>query len=108
MSSRAEKSFTIPNPDVPDAGEQDQIESDSLITFFIDPETGELSFLQKYPAGGLIPRHFSINKAGTLVAVALQHDGRVVVIRRNRETGQLGEIMASIHVDKATAVIFAE
>ncbi|ROT38754.1 3-carboxy-cis,cis-mucoante lactonizing enzyme, partial [Sodiomyces alkalinus F11] len=110
VSSRNEKSFKIPNPDVPTSGEQDQdwIDSDSLIVFAIFPETGELSFLQKFPAGGLIPRHFSYNQAGTLVAVALQQDGRVVTIQRDVVTGQLKNIIASARLGgEVTAVIFA-
>lgn len=85
------------------------IDSDSLITFAIDPLDGQLSFLQKFPAGGMIPRHFSINRAGTLAAVALQRDGRVVIVRRDVETGQMQEIVASTSIEgEVTAVIFAE
>ena len=85
------------------------VDSDSLITFAIDPLTGALAFLQKFPAGGMIPRHFSMNKAGTLVAVALQRDGRVVIIRRDCATGQLSEILASVDIEgQVTTVIFAE
>ncbi|KAM0503567.1 hypothetical protein D7B24_004724 [Verticillium nonalfalfae] len=111
VSSRNERSFIIPSPDVegPDATGAGDIESDSLITYLISPETGELVFLQKFPAGGLIPRHFSTNGNGSLVAVAVQQDGRVVILRRNAETGQLQEIIASIKLEgEVTAVIFAD
>ncbi|KAG7131857.1 6-phosphogluconolactonase like protein [Verticillium longisporum] len=111
VSSRNERSFIIPSPDAegPDATGAGDIESDSLITYLISPETGELVFLQKFPAGGLIPRHFSMNGNGSLVAVAVQQDGRVVILRRSVETGQLKEIIASIKLEgEVTAVIFAD
>ncbi|KAM0327990.1 hypothetical protein ACHAQA_005389 [Verticillium albo-atrum] len=110
VSSRNERSFLIPSPDADDHGSAaDEIESDSLITYLISPETGELAFLQKFPAGGLIPRHFSLSADGTLAAVALQQDGRVVVLRRDLETGQFKELIASIKLEgEVTAVIFAQ
>ncbi|RBQ80325.1 hypothetical protein VDGD_00431 [Verticillium dahliae] len=105
VSSRNERSFIIPSPDT-GAGD---IESDSLITYLISPETGELVFLQKFPAGGLIPRHFSMNGNGSLVAVAVQQDGRVVILRRSVETGQLEKIIASIKLEgEVTAIVFAD
>ncbi|CRK35539.1 hypothetical protein BN1708_019812, partial [Verticillium longisporum] len=88
-----------PDAEGPDATGAGDIESDSLITYLISPETGELVFLQKFPAGGLIPRHFSMNGNGSLVAVAVQQDGRVVILRRSVETGQLKEIIASIKLE---------
>lgn len=110
VSSRNEKSFTIPDPDRPSEDQDPETAgSDSLITFAIDPQTGDLAFLQKFPAGGLIPRHFSFNKAGTLVAVALQEDSRVAIIERNVTTGQMRDIVASVRLEgEVTAVIFAE
>ncbi|KAM0281767.1 hypothetical protein ACHAQH_003349 [Verticillium albo-atrum] len=111
VSSRNERSFVIPSPDTedPSAPGVDKIESDSLITYLISPETGELVFLQKFPAGGLIPRHFSVSADGSLVAVALQQDGRVVILRRDVETGQLKEMIASVRLEgEVTAVIFSE
>ncbi|CRK16853.1 hypothetical protein BN1723_017493, partial [Verticillium longisporum] len=111
VSSRNERSFIIPSPDAEgsDATGAGDIESDSLITYLISPETGELVFLQKFPAGGLIPRHFSMNGNGSLIAVAVQQDGRVVILRRSVETGQLKEIIASIKLEgEVTAVIFAD
>lgn len=46
------------------------------------------------PAGGRNPRGFSLNKAGTLVASALQDDNRVVIYKRNVMTGRLGGVVA--------------
>ena len=50
--------------------------------------------MQRAPAGGRNPRGFSLNKAGDLVASALQDDNRVVVYKRDVKTGLLGEAVA--------------
>ena len=54
------------------------------------------------------PRQFSVNKAGTLAAVGLQDDGRVVIIERKTD-GSFGNFVA--HADIAgspTSVIWDE
>ncbi|KAK3376167.1 Lactonase, 7-bladed beta-propeller-domain-containing protein [Lasiosphaeria ovina] len=91
LSSRGESSLTIPNFD---AGNSTALPSDPLVSFAIDGATGALKLAQVAPAGGVNPRGFSLNKAGTLVASALQDDNRVVVIARDPVTGLLGNIVA--------------
>ena len=52
-----------------------------------------------------------MNKAGTLVAVGLQEDGRVVLIERNAKTGMLwdGKFLAWADVEgEVTTVLFME
>ncbi|GKT62112.1 3-carboxymuconate cyclase [Colletotrichum tofieldiae] len=105
VSSRNDSAFSISNPDT--LGEGAQIPSDSLNSFSINEQTGALTLLQKFPAGGRIPRQFSVNKAGDLVAVGLQSDSRVVIISRDAASGKLGDIIASTKVEgEVTAVIF--
>jgi 6-phosphogluconolactonase (cycloisomerase 2 family) len=72
--------------------------SDPIISFAIDGKSGQLTLVQTAPAGGKNPRGFSLNKAGTLVASALQDDNRVVVIERDVKTGLLGKIVGSATV----------
>ncbi|KAH6996301.1 Lactonase, 7-bladed beta-propeller-domain-containing protein [Ilyonectria sp. MPI-CAGE-AT-0026] len=106
LSSRNESTLEIPNFD-PD--NSTAVASDPLINFAIDPQTGHLDLVQETPCGGLFPRQFSINKAGTLVAVGLQSDGRVVIIERDTETGELGNFVAHASIEgEVTAVIFNE
>lgn len=88
-SSRGENSLTMPNFDPKNST---AIPSDPLISFKIDRATGSLTHVQTAPAGGRNPRGFSINKAGTLVAAALQDDNRVVVWERNISSGELVNI----------------
>ncbi|KAI0132680.1 Lactonase, 7-bladed beta-propeller-domain-containing protein [Xylariales sp. AK1849] len=106
VSSRGENSFTIPNFDPSNSTE---IVSDAIISFSIDHGTGELALLQSYPSGGRFPRQFSINKAGDLLAVGLQSDGRVVIIERDVQTGLLTQFLAYANVaGEVTSTIFNE
>jgi len=95
VSSRGENLLSIPNFD---AANTTKVPSDPLVSFAIDKWTGNLTLVQTAPAGGRNPRGFSLNKAGTLVASALQDDNRVVVIERDVKTGLLGKIVASATV----------
>ena len=66
-----------------------------------------LNFSGLSPAGGLFPRHFSLNRAGNLVAVGLQLSGKVAIIARDVETGKMGEIMAEVEgLGEVTCVIW--
>jgi 6-phosphogluconolactonase (cycloisomerase 2 family) len=106
VSSRGENSFTIPNFDPTNSTE---IISDAIITFSVDHSSGNLSLAQSYPSGGRVPRQFSLNKAGDLVAVVSQSDGRVAVIERDVESGLLQGFVATANVEgEVTAVIFDE
>ncbi|KAL1845853.1 hypothetical protein VTK73DRAFT_423 [Phialemonium thermophilum] len=106
VSSRAEGTLSIPNFDRKNGT---KIPSDPLFNFEIDPETGALHLIQTFPAGGMIPRQFSINKAGTLLAVGLQQDGRVVVISRDPASGWLTSFVGSADVEgQITCALFDE
>lgn len=69
------------------------IPSDSLVTFRPTCD-GKLEFVSLAPSGGLNPRHFSLNKDSTMVAVANQLDRNVVVYARDTESGEIGEEVA--------------
>ncbi|GKT41515.1 putative 6-phosphogluconolactonase [Colletotrichum spaethianum] len=106
VSSRNVSLFNIPNFD---PNNSTDIRSDAIITFKIDQQTGHLNFTQIFPSGGMIPRQFSINKAGTQLAVGLQQDGRAVIIDRDVSTGLLKNFAASISISgEVVCVIFDE
>jgi len=105
-SSRNASLFQIRNFDPRNST---KIPSDTLQSWAIDPSTGKLSFEQLAPAGGSFPRQFSLNKNGTLAAVGLQKDSRVVIIERHVENGTFGKFVASINVaGEITTVIWDE
>lgn len=83
---------------------------DPLITFAVDGRTGALAHVQTVGTGGLVPRQFSVNKAGTLVAVGTQGDGRVTVFERDLVTGMLTGPVADVAIEggQVTCVVFDE
>lgn len=82
--------------------------SDSLEVWAIDNITGNLTFKGLAAAGGQVPRQFSLNKAGTLIAVALQNTG-VAVITRDPTDGSYVEIVAVAELpDEVNCVIWDE
>ncbi|KAI1379500.1 putative isomerase YbhE [Hypoxylon crocopeplum] len=106
VSSRWEDSFNITNFDPTNSTE---IPSDPIITYSIDRATGNLTKVQEFAAGGRVPRHFSINADGNLLAVSLQGDGRVVIIERDVKTGLLKDYVAYADIEgEVTAAIFGE
>ncbi|KAJ3486821.1 hypothetical protein NLG97_g6537 [Lecanicillium saksenae] len=96
------------NLKIPAFGGSGTIKSDPLVNYAIEDD-GSLTLLQEVPAGGNLPRQFSVNKAGTRVAVGLQNDHRVVVIERDPKTGKMGKFVAYANVSgEATCVVFNE
>jgi 6-phosphogluconolactonase (cycloisomerase 2 family) len=61
-----------------------------------DYATHQINFVDDSPSYGSWPRHVSINKDGTLVAVTLQFDQRVVLVERDPKTGHFGDSVADI------------
>lgn len=105
-SSRNATLFMIKNFDL---NNSTKIPSDTLQTWSIDDSTGKLTFKQLAPAGGSYPRQFSVNRKGTLAAVGLQEDSRVVIIDRNATTGLYGDFVASINLPgEITSVVWDE
>lgn len=84
ISNRNDTSFTLPTIG----------ESDSLSTFSLDPKSGNISFVQLWPAGGSYPRQFELNAVGDLVAVGLQYSDAVAILARDPATGLIGEPVA--------------
>ncbi|KAI9736113.1 MAG: hypothetical protein M1818_006289 [Claussenomyces sp. TS43310] len=103
-SSRGDNMFTIPS-----FNGSGTIQSDTLQAWQIDPATGRLTFEQLAPAGGSYPRQFSVNRSGTLAAVALQKSSSVVIVERHVDNGTFGAFVAEIPIDgEITSVVWDE
>ena len=74
--------------------------TDSLATYTIDA-SGALSFVEATSAHAFYPRSFSVNKAGTLLAVGGQTSSSVAIIARDTTTGRLGNLVAWLQVGSA-------
>jgi 6-phosphogluconolactonase len=77
---------------------------DSLVIYYIDPETGELGLAGHEPTRGGHPRNFMIDKQGEYILAANRDDDNVVVFRRDKETGQLQFTGQEAHVPMAVCV----
>lgn len=95
-------SFTIPNLE---PNNKTTMDSDPFVNFRIDHESGNLTRIQEFPAGGMVPRHFSYSNDGTMVAVVLSRDERVMIIDRDVKTGMLMNFKAWVHVDKEPSFV---
>ena len=105
VSNRNNTSFDLPNPSPKNST---AIPSDSLSTFALNHD-GTLEFTQLWPAGGAFPRHFSINKSGDLVAVALQNSEEVIIMSRDVTSGNLGKPVAKVDIPgNVTCVMWHE
>ncbi|KAI1805064.1 3-carboxy-cis,cis-mucoante lactonizing enzyme [Daldinia bambusicola] len=73
-------------------------QNDSLVTYSIDPSSGDIKFVEATPAHAWFPRTFSINKAGDFVAVGGQTSSNVAIIARDPKTGKLGDLVANLQI----------
>jgi 6-phosphogluconolactonase len=62
---------------------------DDIAVFSIDPQTGDLTFVQRVPTKGKMPRYFIIDPTGKWL-MQCNHDGyNVVIFRIDPQTGML-------------------
>jgi 6-phosphogluconolactonase (cycloisomerase 2 family) len=90
-SNRNATLFNVANPN---PNNSTQIPSDTIVSYKLSDD-GKLAFQSLAPSGGSFPRHFSLNKDGSLVSITNQRSGSVVVWRRDPRTGAFGERVAS-------------
>ncbi|KAF8460531.1 Lactonase, 7-bladed beta-propeller-domain-containing protein [Kalaharituber pfeilii] len=97
VSNRGDKTF--PNATTGPSSSSGTIVSDSIAMYSISPTNGTLTAVELTPAGGVAPRHFSLDptNGGRYVAVVTQSSGRVTIYKRELRTGKLGTVpVASI------------
>ncbi|KAM4056960.1 lactonase, 7-bladed beta-propeller domain-containing protein [Hirsutella rhossiliensis] len=87
-----------------------KVQADPLIHFSINSGNGHLTVGEEVSCGGSGPRQFCINKAGTLLAVALQTEGRVAVMGRDLDAAGLALTPVGIADvgGEVTSVVFDE
>jgi 6-phosphogluconolactonase len=62
---------------------------DSIAAFAIDPETGELTFIEREPVRGSHPRHFNLDPSGQWLLAAGRDSNTIAVFRIDQATGGL-------------------
>lgn len=90
--------------------------NDSITQYTIGAD-GTLTWTAITSSHGTYPRTFSINKAGTFVAIGDQTTANVAIVPRDPTTGKLGDLVANLRIgatgvpeneDGLSAVIWAE
>ncbi|KAK1674895.1 Lactonase, 7-bladed beta-propeller-domain-containing protein [Colletotrichum godetiae] len=79
-------------------------QQDSITSYTIEPSTGLATYLETTSAHSFFPRTFSINGAGTMVAIGGQTSANVAIVERNTTTGRLGKLLATVKVGNSGTV----
>jgi 6-phosphogluconolactonase len=80
---------------------------DSLVVYAIDPKSGELSFKQRTPSRGKVPRYFSFDPSNKWLLVSNQEGANVSVFGVDPHTGELSAAGEPVSLIKPMAVVFA-
>jgi len=80
---------------------------DSIVVYAIDPGTGELTFKQRVPSGGKVPRYFTFDPTNHWLIVSNQEGANVAVFSVDARTGELAQKGAPVSIVKPMAVVFA-
>ena len=80
---------------------------DSIATFAVNGQTGQLSPAGHTPTGGKWPRNFTLDPSGNFLLVANQHTNNVVVFRRDAKTGGLTAAGQPVDVPAPVCVLLA-
>ena len=80
---------------------------DTLVVYAIDPKSGELSFKQRVPSRGKVPRYFSFDPSNQWLLVSNQEGANVSVFRVDAKTGELAAAGDPVSLNKPMAVVFA-
>jgi 6-phosphogluconolactonase len=79
---------------------------DTIVVFRADQAMGNLSEVDRTPAGGKTPRTFAIDPTGKWVFVANQGSNTVNLFKRNPRTGRLTATSTSVSITAPAHVVF--
>ncbi|MBW9076357.1 lactonase family protein [Rhizobium pusense] len=78
----------------------------SIVSYAVK-KSGEIEPMGWTPTEGNSPRHFVIDPTGQYVFASHQKGGGVVVLRRNRDTGVIGDVENRLSLASPMRVVFA-
>jgi 6-phosphogluconolactonase len=78
----------------------------SIVVYQRDPASGILTFLQRVPCGGKIPRHFKIDPSGKWLLCAHQDTNTISVLPLDPETGLLGKPAQTVSSPSPICILF--
>lgn len=79
-----------------------------LVVYRVDPKSGELSEIQRMPAGGDRQWGFGIDPSGKWMLVANQHSGNMSVFNIDPSSGRLASTGESIAMPTPVSVAFVK
>jgi 6-phosphogluconolactonase len=80
----------------------------ALVVYRVDPQSGELAFVQRISSGGEKPWGFAIDSSGKWLLVANQRSGKVNVFGIDRESGMISDTGQSADIPSPTSVAFVK
>jgi len=69
-----------------------------IVLYNINPDNGQLTFVERYSTLGKTPRNFVIDPTGRYLLVANQNSNNIVVFKINPENGTLTELNSQIRI----------
>jgi 6-phosphogluconolactonase len=79
---------------------------DSLVVYSIDAKSGALTFRQRVPSGGKVPRYFTFDPTNKWLIVSNQEGANVSVFSVDGKTGELAAVGEPVALVKPMAVVF--
>jgi 6-phosphogluconolactonase len=79
---------------------------DSIVVYAIDSATGELTFKQRTPSRGKVPRYFTFDPTNKWFIVSNQEGGNVAVFSVDAKSGELKPVGEPVLLPKPMAVVF--
>jgi 6-phosphogluconolactonase len=76
------------------------------VVYRVNPDTGDLSFVQRIASGGDKPWGFGIDPSGRWLLVANQRNGKVSVFNIDTKSGLLSDTGKSAAISSPTSVAF--
>jgi len=80
--------------------------ANTLVVFGVDPQSGQLTALQRRSVEGDHPREFAIDPSAGYLLIANQKSNQIVVLKRDAGTGLLGETVQKFPMDSPSDLKF--
>ncbi|WP_143948053.1 beta-propeller fold lactonase family protein, partial [Pseudomonas aeruginosa] len=81
-------------------------DDNQLVTFAVDPASGQLRFVERRSVEGTEPREFAFSPGGRFVLVANQNSDQLRVFARDPQSGQVGKTLQSVEVGSPSDLRF--
>ena len=85
-----------------------RLDASELLVYSINPENGQLTFVERYPSYGKNPRDFAIDPTGGFLVVANQDSDSIYVLRIDKNTGKLSPTRTKIEIGNPVCLKFTD